>query len=52
MTPSEPGGALEEALTLHRLNVFPELVVSFKITNLIESQMARLDHRVTTSIAA
>ncbi|MGH7717610.1 MAG: IS256 family transposase [Gemmatimonadaceae bacterium] len=34
---------LEEPLTLHRLNVFPELGVSFKTTNLIESVMARLD---------
>lgn len=32
---------LEE--TLHRLNVFPELGVSFKTTNLIESVMARLE---------
>ena len=32
---------LEETLTLHRLNVFPELGVSFKTTNLIESEMAR-----------
>lgn len=32
---------LEETLTLHRLGVFPELGVSFKTTNLIESVMAR-----------
>ena len=41
---------LEETLTLHRLQVFPELGVSFKTTNLIESVMARLEaktHRVT-----
>jgi transposase-like protein len=41
---------LEETLTLHRLGVFPELGVSFKTTNLIESVMARLEaktHRVT-----
>lgn len=41
---------LDETLTLHRLNVFPELGVSFKTTNLIESVMARLEartHRVT-----
>lgn len=41
---------LEETLALHRLNVFPELGVSFKTTNLIESVMARLEaktHRVT-----
>jgi transposase-like protein len=41
---------LEETLTLHRLNVFPELGVSLKTTNLIESVMARLEaktHRVT-----
>jgi putative transposase len=37
---------LEETLTLHRLNVFPELGVSFKTTNLIESVMARLEARV------
>jgi putative transposase len=34
---------LEETLTLHRLNVFPELGVSFKTTHLIESVMARLE---------
>lgn len=34
---------LEDTLTLHRLNVFPELGVSFKTTNLIESVMARLE---------
>jgi putative transposase len=34
---------LEETLTLHRLNVFPELGVSFKTTNLLESVMARLE---------
>lgn len=33
---------LDETLTLHRLNVFPELGVSFKTTNLIESVMARV----------
>jgi transposase-like protein len=41
---------LDETLTLHRLNVFPELGVSFKTTNLVESVMARLEartHRVT-----
>ena len=41
---------LEETLTLHRLNVFTELGVSFRSTNLIESVMARLEaktHRVT-----
>jgi transposase-like protein len=36
---------LEETLTLHRLGVFPELGVSFKTTNLIESVMARLEAR-------
>lgn len=36
---------LEETLTLHRLHVFPELGVSFKTTNLIESVMARLEAR-------
>jgi len=34
---------LEETLTLHRLNVFPELGVSFKTTNLLESVMARVE---------
>jgi len=34
---------LDETLTLHRLNVFPQLGVSFKTTNLIESVMARLE---------
>jgi transposase-like protein len=41
---------LEETLTLHRLGVFPELGVSFKTTNLIESVMARIEaktHRIT-----
>jgi transposase-like protein len=37
---------LEETLTLHRLKVFPELGVSFKTTNLIESVMSRLEARV------
>lgn len=36
---------LDETLTLHRLNIFPELGVSFKTTNLIESVMARLEAR-------
>jgi transposase-like protein len=36
---------LEETLTLHRLNVFPELGVSLKTTNLIESVMSRLEAR-------
>ena len=34
---------LDETLTLHRLGVFPELGVSLKTTNLIESVMARLE---------
>ena len=34
---------LEETLTLHRLNVFVELGVSFRSTNLIESVMARIE---------
>lgn len=41
---------LEETLTLHRLHVFPQLGLSFKTTNLLESVMARLEaktHRVT-----
>jgi putative transposase len=36
---------LEETLTLHRLGVYPELGVSFKTTNLIESVMARVEDR-------
>ena len=36
---------LDETLTLHRLNVFPELGVSFKTTNLIESVRARVEAR-------
>lgn len=32
---------LDETLTLHRLGVFPELGISLKTTNLIESMMAR-----------
>jgi transposase-like protein len=34
---------LEETLTLHRLNVYPELGLSFKTTNLIETIMARVE---------
>lgn len=34
---------LEETLTLHRLGIFPELGISFKTTNLIESVMARVE---------
>ena len=37
--------ALGEALTLHRLGVFPELGTSFKTTNLIESVMARVEDK-------
>ena len=36
---------LEETLTLHRLGVFPELGVSFRTTNMIESVMARLEEK-------
>lgn len=36
---------LEETLTLHRLGVFPELGMSFRTTNLIESVMARLEEK-------
>ena len=36
---------LEETLTLHRLNVFPELGTSFKTTNLIESVMAYVEQK-------
>ncbi|MGI8498548.1 MAG: hypothetical protein ACR2OG_13285 [Gemmatimonadaceae bacterium] len=36
---------LEDTLTLHRLTVFPELGLSFRSTNLIESVMARLEAR-------
>ncbi|MCO4098219.1 MAG: IS256 family transposase [Gemmatimonas sp.] len=41
---------LEETLTLHRLEVFAKLGISFKTTNLIESVMARVEaktHRIT-----
>jgi transposase-like protein len=34
---------LEETLTLHRLEVFMKLGISFKTTNLIESVMARVE---------
>ena len=34
---------LDETLTLHRLGVFPEMGMSFKTTNLIESVMARVE---------
>lgn len=37
---------LEETLTLHRLGIFPELGVSFRTTNLIESVMARLEQKI------
>lgn len=36
---------LEETLTLHRLEVFPELGQSFKTTNVIESVMARVEDK-------
>ncbi len=36
---------LEETLTLHRLGVFPQLGISLKTTNLIESVMARVEAR-------
>ncbi len=36
---------MEETVTLHRLGVFPELGVSFRTTNLIESVMARLEEK-------
>ena len=36
---------MEETLTLHRLGIFPELGVSFRTTNLIESVMARLEEK-------
>ena len=36
---------LEETLTLHRLNGFPAVGVSFKTRNLIESVMSRLEAR-------
>jgi transposase-like protein len=36
---------LEETLTLHRLNVFPELGTTFKTTNLIENVMASVDRK-------
>lgn len=34
---------LQETLTLHRLDVFPELGVSVKTTNLIERVLARVE---------
>jgi putative transposase len=34
---------LEETLTLHRLGVYPELGLSFKTTNVIETIMARVE---------
>jgi len=43
--PASLAEGLEETLTLHRLNVFPELGISFKTTNLIESVMSRLEAR-------
>jgi len=36
---------LDETLTLHRLGVFPELGISLKTTNLIESMMARVEEK-------
>lgn len=36
---------MEETLTLHRLGIFPELGVSLRTTNLIESVMARLEEK-------
>ena len=36
---------LEETLTLHRLNVYPELGRSFKTTNLIENVMSQVEAR-------
>ena len=36
---------LEETLTLHRLGVFPQVGLSFKTTNLLESVMARVEAR-------
>ena len=41
---------LEDTLTLHRLGVFPQLGVSLKTTNCLESinaQLARMLHRIT-----
>ena len=38
---------LEETLTLHRLNAFPELGLSFKTTNLLESVMARVEAKTS-----
>jgi transposase-like protein len=38
---------IEETLTLHRLNVFPELGRAFKTTNAIESVMARVEHKTS-----
>lgn len=36
---------LEETLTLHRLDLFRELGVSFKTTNMLESIMAQVEQR-------
>jgi transposase-like protein len=36
---------LEETLTLHRLGVFPELGMSFKTTNCVESILAQVERR-------
>jgi len=36
---------LEETLTLHRLGLFPQLGISLKTTNLLESVMARVEAR-------
>ncbi len=36
---------LEETLTVHRLGVFPQVGISFKTTNLLESVMARVEAR-------
>ena len=36
---------LEETLTLHRLGLFPELGLSFKTTNALESIMAQVEQR-------
>ncbi len=41
---------LDETLTLHRVDVFMQIGISFKTTNLIESVMARVEantHRIT-----
>ncbi len=43
--PSPPPAPPSVATTLHRLGVFPELGISLKTTDLIESMMARVEEK-------